>query len=371
MFTNLKVIALILIGICHAWGDVKTLEIGDSAPDFSLIGIDDQYYSLDSFSDADILVMIFTANHCPTAQAYEGRIIKLVDDYKDKGVAIVGISSNHPAALRLDEYGYTDLGDSFDDMKKRAEDMNYNFPYLYDGDEQEVAKAYGPIATPHVFIFNKERKLRFVGRIDDGENPAKVTTHDTRNAINALLAGEKVPVEKTRAFGCSIKWTSKVESAQRTLEKMNAEPVEVAMIDIAGIEDLMSNKTENLRLINFWATWCAPCITEFPELIEINRYYRKRKFEMVTVSLDKPDQGDKVLEFLKRTYASTKNYHYEMDDVYDLIEAVDEEWPGSLPYTLIVKPGGEILYKKLGAMDPAEVRKVIIDFLGRYWEHLF
>jgi len=371
MFTKLKVIALLLIGICHAWGDVKTLEIGDSAPDFSLIGIDDQYYSLDSFSDADVLVMIFTANHCPTAQAYEGRIIKLVDDYKDEGVAIVGISSNHPAALRLDEYGYTDLGDSFDDMKKRAEDMNYNFPYLYDGDKQEVAKAYGPIATPHVFIFNKERKLRFVGRIDDGENPAKVTTHDTRNAINALLAGEKVPVEKTKAFGCSIKWADKVESAQRTLEKMNAEPVEVAMIDIAGIEDLMSNKTENVRLINFWATWCAPCIAEFPELIEINRNYRNRKFEMVTVSLDNPDRGDKVLEFLKQTYASTKNYQYELDDIYDLIEAVDEEWPGSLPYTLIVKPGGEILYKKLGAMDPAEVRKVIIDFLGRYWEHLY
>lgn len=371
MFTYFKIFMLLfLVAFGYAFGDVKTLEIGATAPDFNLIGIDDKNYTLDSYSNADILVIIFTANHCPTAQAYEGRIIKMVNDYKDKGVAIVGISSNNPDALRLDEYGYTDIGDSFEDMKQRAKDMKYNFPYLYDGDLQEAAKAYGAIATPHVFIFDKERKLRYVGRIDDGENIKKVKNHDTRNAIDALLAGKKVPVEKTKSFGCSIKWISKQESAKKTLEKMNAEKVEVTMIDIAGIEDLIKNKSEKLRLINFWATWCVPCVAEFPELIEINRNFRKRKFEMVTISLDTPDKNDKVLNFLKKSYASTKNYHFNSDNKYDLIEAVDKEWPGSLPYTIIVKPGGEILYKKLGTIDPPEVRKVIVEYLGRYWEHL-
>ena len=371
MFTQFKIfLLLIFVTSCYAFADVKTLEIGATAPDFKLIGIDDKYYTLDSFSDADILVIIFTANHCPTAQAYEGRIIKLVNDYKDKGVAVIGISSNHPAALRLDEYGYTDLGDSFEDMKLRAKERKFNFPYLYDGDKQEAAKAYGAIATPHVFIFDKARKLRYVGRIDDGENIKKVTTHDTRNAINALLAEQKVPIEKTKVFGCSIKWKSKVASAKKTKEKMNAEKVELAMIDLAGIENLLKNKSEKLRLINFWATWCAPCITEFPELIEINRNFRKRKFEMITISLDGPDKNDDVLKFLKKKYASTKNYHFNSDDKYGLIEAVDKEWPGSLPYTIIVKPGGEILYKKLGIIDELEVKKIIVGYLGRYWEHL-
>ncbi len=371
MFTQFKIFALLfLVTVSYAFDDVKTLEIGDGAADFKLMGIDDKYYTLDSYSNADILVLIFTANHCPTAQAYEGRIIQMVNDYKDKGVSIVGISSNNPDALRLDEYGYTDIGDSFEDMKQRAKDMNYNFPYLYDGDLQEAAKAYGAIATPHVFIFDKERKLRYVGRIDDGENIKHLTTPDARNAIDALLAGKKVPVEKTKSFGCSIKWVYKQESAKKTLAKMNAEEVEVSMIDLAGIEDLVKNKSEKLRLINFWATWCVPCVAEFPELIEIFRNFRKRNFEMVTVSLDPPDKNENVLKFLKKSYASTKNYHFNSDNKYDLIDAVDKEWPGSLPYTVIVKPGGEILYKKLGIIDPKEVRKIIVEYLGRYWEHL-
>jgi len=371
MVTRVRVFVLLfLVTLCNVFAKVNTLEIGASAPDFNLIGIDDKNYTLDNFSEADVLVVIFTANHCPTAQAYEGRIIKMVNDYKDKGVAIVGISSNHPAALRLDEYGYTDIGDNFEDMKQRAKDKRYNFPYLYDGDLQEAAKAYGAIATPHVFIFDKECALRYVGRFDDGENIKKVTNHDARNAIDALLTGKKVPVEKTKTFGCSIKWAYKTESARKTLEKMNAEEVLVSKIDIVGIEELVKNSSEKLRLINFWATWCAPCVAEFPELIEINRNFRKRKFEMVTISLDSPAKEAAVLKFLKKTYASTKNYHFNADDKYNLIEAVDKEWPGSLPYTIIVKPGGGILYKKLGTIDPPKVRKIIVEYLGRYWEHL-
>lgn len=366
----LSIVFLFLITLCHASEKIKTLEIGASAPDFNLKGIDDNYHTLNSYSDADILVIIFTANHCPTAQAYEERIIQLVKDYQNKGVAIVAISSNHPAALRLDEYGYTDIGDSFEEMKLRARDKNFNFPYLYDGDLQEAAKAYGAIATPHVFVFDKPRKLRYVGRIDDGENIRKVKNHDTRNAINALLAGEAVPVEKTKVFGCSIKWASKVVSAQQTLEKMNAEPVEVNMIDVTGIKKLVKNDSDKLRLINFWATWCAPCVAEFPVLININRNFRKRQFEMITISMDNQDKSKDVLNFLKKSHASTKNYHYNSDSKYELIEAVDKEWPGSLPYTMIVKPGGEVIYKQVGIIDELEVRKVIVEDLGRYWEHL-
>lgn len=371
MFKQLKTIVfLVLSTICYNFANGQTLEIGSAGPDFNLVGIDGKTYTLKSFSEADILVIIFMANHCPTSQAYEGRIMNLVNDYQNKGVRVVGVSSNNPDALRLDEYGYTDIGDSFNDMKQRAKDMKYNFPYLYDGDTQVTAKAYGAIATPHVFILDKERKLRFAGRFDDGENINKVTKHDTRNAIDALLAGKQVPVEKTKVFGCSIKWASKQESAKATLEKMNAEKVEVALIDVDGITDIVKNKSEKLILINFWATWCAPCVAEFPELVEINRNFRKRAFEMVTISLDPPNKNEQVLRFLTKSYASTRNYHFNSDDKYKLIEAVDKDWPGSLPYTIIVKPNGEILYKKSGAIDPAEVRKVIVEYLGRYWEHL-
>jgi thiol-disulfide isomerase/thioredoxin len=368
MFTKTRIyttlILLSLITFSQA-EEVDVLPIGAAAPEFNLLGIDDKYHTLKSYQNAEILVIIFTANHCPTAQAYEDRMIRLVNDYKEKGVAFVAISSNNPEAVRLDEMGYTDLGDSFEDMKQRAKDKKYNFPYLYDGDEQKALIAYGPMSTPHLFIFDKERKCRFTGRIDDYEDVTKVTTKDTRNAIEALLAGKPVPVETTKTFGCSMKWASLKSTAEAAIQKWNTEEVFVEMIDVDGIGRLLKNDSGYLRLINVWATWCGPCVSEFPELIEINRMYRLRDFEMVTISADAPEKKDKVLEFLKKNYASVKNYHFNSDDNYALIEAVDKDWPGALPYTLLVKPGGEIIYKKLGIIDPLDLKKAIVEYLGR------
>jgi len=184
------------------------LKIGAKAPDFNLPGVDGKNYSLKDFADAKILVIIFTCNHCPTAQAYEQRIIKLYDDFKDKGMALVAISPNDPSAVRLDELGYTDLSDSFEEMKVRAKERGYKFPYLYDGETQSTAKAYGVVATPHVYIFDQERTLRYVGRIDDSEVKT-VTSQDARNAIEAMVAGKLVPVEVTKVFGCSTNGPTK------------------------------------------------------------------------------------------------------------------------------------------------------------------
>ena len=371
MITNTKkyLLVIFLFGtLLNAQENHKSLPIGAAAPDFNLPGIDGNNYTLSSFSKANILVIIFTANHCPTAQAYEDRIIKLTNDYKDNNVQVVCISSNSPQALRLDEMGYSDLGDKIEDMKIRAADKGFNFPYLYDGDNQTVAEKYGPQATPHVFIFDKERKLRYNGRIDDSEKFQKVTVSDARNALDALLGGKQVPVEQTKTFGCSLKWVYKKASAEEAIAKWNQEKVELKQIDLNEIGDLLKNKTDNLRLINIWATWCGPCTSEFPELIEMNRMYRNREFEIVTLSTDDPVNKDKVLKFLAKNYASTANYQYNSDNKYKLIEAIDKDWPGALPYTLLIKPGGEIIYKKLGSIDPLELKKAIVVYLGRYYK---
>ena len=134
--------------------DPKTLGIGSQAPDFHLPGIDGRTYSLKDFEQSPVLVIIFSCNHCPTAQAYEDRIIAINNDYKPKGVALVMISPNSTKALNLSELGYTDMGDSFEEMQQRAKDKGFTFPYLYDGDEQKCALEYGPAATPHCFVFD-------------------------------------------------------------------------------------------------------------------------------------------------------------------------------------------------------------------------
>ncbi len=347
-----------------------TLAIGASAPDFSLPGTDGKMYSLASFKTKDILVIIFTCNHCPTAQAYEDRIIQMTNDYANKSVAVVAIMPNDPASITLSELDYTDISDSFEEMKIRAVEKKFNFPYLYDGDKEEAAKAYGPVATPHVFIFDKNRKLRYRGRIDDVEDPAKTPrTNDTRNAIDALLADKEVNPTTTKVFGCSIKWIEKSDWINKAKEEWAKEPVQLENIDEKGVKELLQNKSDKLRLINVWATWCGPCVSEFPDFITINRMYRKRDFEFISVSADKPEKKDKVLQFLKKQQASNTNYIYSGDDKYKLIEAIDPNWQGALPYTILVEPGGKIVYAKQGTIQPRLMKKTIVEnrLLGRYY----
>ncbi len=175
-----------------------TLPLGAVAPDFKLPGVDGRKYSLKTFRKAEILVVVFTCNHCPTAQYYEDRLKQIVDDYSGRGVALVAINPNDPKSVRLDELGYTDLSDSFAEMKIRAKHKKFNFPYLYDGEKEEASRAYGPVATPHAFVFDRERRLRYVGRVDDSERPEFVKTSDLRDSIEALLAGHEVPVKQTK-----------------------------------------------------------------------------------------------------------------------------------------------------------------------------
>lgn len=343
---------------------LATLPIGAAAPDFQLPGVDDKTYSLGDFADAKVLVVVFTCNHCPTAQAYEDRLDRLCTAYKDKGVAVVAISPNNPAAVRLDELGYTDLGDSFEDMKIRARDHKFPYPYLYDGETQATARAYGVLATPHVYIFDAARKLRYVGRFDDAE-VKQVKSHDAVNAVEALLAGKPVPVEKTRVFGCSTKWAEKQADARKSVAKWDAEPVSLEPIDVAAAAKLAKNETGKLTVINLWATWCGPCVAELPEFVTMNRMYRGRPFRLVTISLDDPEKRGEALEVLTQKHVSATNYILKSSDRDALAEAIDKEWPGPVPYTLIVAPGGKVLYRKAGEIDPLEVRRAIVKYLGR------
>jgi peroxiredoxin len=340
------------------------LKIGDAAPDFDLPGVDGENHKLADFADAKLLLVVFTCNHCPTAQAYESRIMQLHEDYQDRGVALVAISPNDDRALRLDELGYTDLGDSFEEMKQRAAERGFQFPYLYDGETQKVALAYGVVATPQVFLFDEDRKLRYVGRIDDSDVKT-VKSHDARNAIDALLAGQHVPVEKTRTFGCSTKWSEKRADAEASIKKWNEEPVELASLDEETLTKLAANDTEDLLVVNVWATWCGPCVKEMPEFVAINRMYRGRRFRMATISLDEPEQREDALAMLERNHVSCTNYFPTFADRDRLAELLDKEWQGPLPYTVLIAPGGKVVYRQNEEIKPLELRREIVNVLGR------
>lgn len=174
-------------------------QIGDPAPAFRLPGVDGRVYGLEDFAHRAVLVVIFSCNHCPYVQAYEQRLIDIQDDYGRRGVQLVAINAN-------DDTAYPE--DSFDRMVERAAARGYNFPYLRDA-SQEVARAYGATHTPHLFVYDAARRLRYTGKIDDNwQQPAAVTRHYLRETLDALLQAREPAEARTHAIGCTIKWGS-------------------------------------------------------------------------------------------------------------------------------------------------------------------
>ena len=356
----LLLLTLAAVPVLAAEEAPPTLAIGANAPDFCLPGIDDQTHCLKDYAASKVLVIVFTCNHCPTAQLYESRIKKLAADYRDRGVELIAIGPNDPLAVRLDEMGYTDVGDSFAEMKIRAAHRQFNFPYLDDGETQKVSRAYGPTATPHVFVLDSERRLRYEGRIDDNPREQYANRLDARDAIEAVLAGQPVAVTKTPSFGCSIKWAYKGEGSKEELAEIEREPVTVQLASADDLRALRKNSTGKLLLVNFWATWCGPCVKEFPEFQTMYRMYRHRPFDLVTVSANYPDAQAAVLRVLKEQHASGRNLLFGSMDIYKLMGAFDADWNAAVPYTMLILPNGEVAYKHQGEIDPLELRRMII-----------
>lgn len=362
---------------------LKILKIGDPAPAFELIGIDEEKHTLAEYAKADLLMVAFISNHCPTSQGIESRLKKLVADYKGK-LQVVAINPNDPGALRADELGYSAYNDSFPEMKKHAAEQKFTFPYLFDGETQAIAKAYGCLATPHIFLFDKERKLRYQGRFDESRyaDEASVSAPDARNAVEALAAGKNVPVAETKPHGCSTKWIEKRKAVAADNEKWEKGSVEVETITSAGIAELRKNATKKLRLFNVWATWCGPCAEEFHEFVNTQRKFGLRDFEFISISIDDPKTITDVKTFLEEKNAIVHDrlkpslkaegrkgnaYVFQGASHDELIKALDPEWPGPIPHTILVAPGGEIVFRHNGEINGDELRSKVLEILGHYW----
>jgi thiol-disulfide isomerase/thioredoxin len=343
------------------------LPIGSHAPDFSLQGVDGKMHSLKDYASAKILAVLFTCNHCPVAQMYEKRIKQLVADYSPRSVAFVVIMGNDDKAERDSEWAYTDVGDSFDDMKVRSAFRGLTYPYLYDGATQAVTRKYGPTATPHIFIFDQQRILRYEGRIDSSPQEALAARHEARDGLDALLAGREIAVKDTPAMGCSTKWAFKEESVDAEEKANNAKPVTLDLISPASLGAVLRNRNseDELLFVNFWATWCAPCVAEFPDIEKMVRMYGDRQVKFVTVSINNPNEKNLVLKFLQKQHAFNTNLLLDSADPADAVAALGRgDWKGAVPYTAIIGASGEILYSSQGgALRSLEVRRALLKIL--------
>ena len=379
----IKVIALLFMSVyfLDAADDVKTIAVGTKAPDFSLKNVDGKMVSLGDFADKEAVVIIFTCNHCPDARAARGRIKQLHADYQDMGVAVITIAGNDGAAVRLDELGWSVYGDTFEEGVIVAKEEEYAFPYLYDGDTQTTTAAYGARATPHAFVLDKERIVRYTGRMDDMKRkPGKPEKSYIHEAVDAVLKGEAPDPAVTRAVGCSTKWKAKRSMVAERNKAWKAQAVTLAELTTDEAKRLRKNSSGNLRLINFWSTSCAPCIAEFPSLVETYRRYQTRPFDFITISLDPADKKTDVLEFLtkqqatlsKHTEASlleekrlSNNYLFMEKNPDPLAEAIDSQWSGALPHTVLLNGKGEVVFRHEGEIDPVTLRKAIVKELDK------
>jgi thiol-disulfide isomerase/thioredoxin len=240
-----------------------------------------------------------------------------------------------------------------------------------------VSQAYGPVATPHIFLFDKDRKLHYEGRIDDSQREANVKKQDARAALDAMVAGKPVAVPHTPAFGCSTKWKSKIDSQLKEKQKIEAEPVKVEMVDAEGLKKLRANNTEKVLLVNFWATWCGPCLTEMPDILNTWRMFRRRDFDLVMVAANQPDERAGVMRILNQEHSSTRNLLFGSSDTYALQDAFEKSWQGGVPFTMVIAPGGKVLFQQQGEIDVLALRRIILAHLEdetykshpNYWAH--
>src|ERR1700682_6248995 len=356
-----RLVAFVVLAL-SAWAEEPhpILALGPPAPNFELPGVDGATHKLADYSSGAVLVVVFTCNHCPIAQMYEHRITQLAADYKDRGVAVVAIQPNDPKAIRIDELDSSDISDSLEEMKIRAQYKHLTYPYLYDGETQSVTQAYGPQATPHVFVFDRDRRLRYEGRIDNSYRTELVKTNEARDAIEALLAHREVAVKHTGVFGCSTKWKEKQTARLEALRKIESQPVHLDMVSAADLKALRANPTGKTLLVSFWATWCGSCIHEFPDFEDTFRMYGVRDLELVTVAANMPDEKNTVLRVLQKMRATSRNLLFASDDTAALQSAFDPGWESAVPYTVLLGPNGKILYQKQGSVDMLELRRTIL-----------
>ena len=357
-----------------AQSDHPVLALGSQAPTFELPGVDGNIHRLSDYSSTPVLVVIFTCNHCPIAQMYERRIAQLATDYKSRGVAVVAIEPNDPKAIRIDELDSSDISDSLDEMKIRAAYKHLTYPYLYDGDTQTVTEAYGPQATPHAFVFDSERRLRYEGRIDNSYRFELVTTHEVRDAIDAVMAHRDVAVKHTGVFGCSTKWKEKHAQQLQALQKIESQPVQLDMVSADDLRKLKKDPTGKTLLVSFWATWCGSCIDEFASFQDTFRMYEVRDLELVTIAANLPDEKNTVLRILNKMHATSRNLLFDSNDTAALQAAFDPTWESAVPFTVLIAPDGKLLYRKQGSVDILELRRTILanlpsdyDGFNQYW----
>ena len=323
--------------------------VGQPAPDFALKDTTGKAHALKAYRGQTVVIG-FVGTKCPIANAYITRMNGIAAEYKAKNVVFFGINSNVNEPLKL--------------VKEHAAKAKYVFSILKDA-SNVVADSYGATVTPEMYIIDGAGVLRYHGRVDNASDEKRVERHDLRVALDEMLAGKTISKADLKAFGCVIKRAGVTETQMlsKPLQKPATAPATtspVALLKPADFNKLRTDSQGKVLLINFWATWCAPCVAEFPEFVMIDKTYRAKGVRMVSISTDeKSDLAGAVIPFLKKQKAEFESFLSDADDPQELIDVVDKNWSGALPATFVFDKQGKIVFTKYGIIDREELLKAL------------
>lgn len=346
MIQRISFAALVILVLSLAtFAQPAKLTVGQPAPDFALKDTTGKAHSLKAYRGQTVVIG-FVGTKCPIANAYITRMNSIAAEYKTKNVVFFGINSNINEPLNL--------------VKAHATKAKYVFSILKD-DSNVVADSYGASVTPEMYIVDGAGVLRYHGRVDNASDEKRVERHDLRVALDEMLAGKPISKADLKAFGCVIKRAGVTET--KLLQKPVKAPAtesSIALLKPADFNKLRADSNGKVLLINFWATWCAPCVAEFPEFVMIDKTYRAKGVRMVSISTDeKSDLEGAVIPFLKKQKAEFESFLSDADDPQELIDVVDKNWSGALPATFVFDKQGKIVFTKYGIIDREELLKAL------------
>jgi len=249
-------------------------------------------------------------------------------------------------------------------MALRAKELQYPFPYLYDGKTQEVAKAFGVKVTPHAFLFDKKRKLRYSGRIGDPKNPEREDREELRTAINSLIQGTEPTVVRGLAFGNSIKWIKDRVIVEKTRERFARESVYLKNANIRTLQFVRRNDSKLPKLIYVWSNQDKNSRQELLQLAAIHKIYRKRGLKLVTICVDGNDFTDVAKKLLGETQSSGTNYICSGTEISPVADLRAEEGIETTPFLGLLTPEAKIFYRSTKGLEPLTIKRNIIEVLN-------